>query len=250
MIRVLIADDQPIVRRSLAALIEQHGDIRVVAEAADGRDAVAQARRSRPDVVLMDVRMPGGDGLTATAELAGPAAAHPVPVVVITTFDLDEYVFGALENGAAGFLLKDTAPDELITAIRAAAAGDGLVSPAVTRRVIGEFARRRPVPSPSGPMPSLTGRERDVLAGIAAGRNNSEIAADLFVEIGTVKTHVSHVIAKLGVRDRTTPFTPGPLARRRDHRSRRRRPAHRQRPHARHPHRQLRPHPVGTRLRR
>lgn len=202
MIRVLIADDQASVRRSLTALLERDGDIHVVAEAPNGREAVRQARATKPDVVLMDVRMPGGDGLTATAELAGPDVEHPIPVVVITTFDLDEYVFGALENGAAGFLLKDTAPDELATAVRAAAAGDGLVSPAVTRRVIAEFARRRPTPVSTAPLPDFTDREREVLAKIAAGLSNAEIAADLFVEIGTVKTHVSRIIAKLGVRDR------------------------------------------------
>lgn len=202
MIRVLIADDQASVRRSLTALLERDGDIRVVAEASNGREAVHHARITEPDVVLMDVRMPGGDGLTATAELAGPGVEHPLPVVVVTTFDLDEYVFGALENGAAGFLLKDTAPDELATAVRAAAAGDGLVSPAVTRRVIAEFARRRPAPVSAAPLPDLTDREAEVLAKLAAGLSNAEIAADLFVEIGTVKTHVSRIIAKLGVRDR------------------------------------------------
>ncbi len=202
MIRVLIADDQASVRRSLTALLERDGDIHVIAEASNGHEAVRQARVAAPDVVLMDVRMPGGDGLTATAELAGPQVEHPIPVVVVTTFDLDEYVFGALENGAAGFLLKDTAPDELAAAVRAAAAGDGLVSPAVTRRVIAEFARRRPAPVSTAPLPDLTDREREVLAEIAAGRSNAEIAADLFVEVGTVKTHVSRIIAKLGVRDR------------------------------------------------
>lgn len=202
MIRVLIADDQTNVRRSLATLLERDGDIRVVADASNGREAVRQARRTMPDVVLMDVRMPGGDGLTATAELAGPQVEHPIPVVVVTTFDLDEYVFGALESGAAGFLLKDTAPDELAAAVRAAAAGDGLVSPAVTRRVIAEFARRRPTPVSDAPLPNLTDREREVLAEVAAGQSNAEIAAELFVEIGTVKTHVSRIIAKLGVRDR------------------------------------------------
>ena len=202
MIRVLIADDQASVRRSLAALLERDGDIRVVAEASNGREAVRQARATEPDVVLMDVRMPGGDGITATADLAGLDVEHPIPVVVVTTFDLDEYVFGALESGAAGFLLKDTAPAELAAAVRAAAAGDGLVSPAVTRRVITEFARRRPTAVSAGPLPDLTDRERDVLAEVAAGRSNAEIAAELFVEIGTVKTHVSHIIAKLGVRDR------------------------------------------------
>ncbi|MGP5220763.1 response regulator [Arthrobacter rhombi] len=202
MIRVLIADDQASVRRSLTVLLEREGDICVVAEAGNGRDAVTRSRSVVPDVVLMDVRMPGGDGLTATAELARPGVEQPIPVVVITTFDLDEYVFGALENGAAGFLLKDTASHELAVAVRAAAAGDGLVSPAVTRRVIAEFARRRSAQVASGPLPELTGRERDVLAAMAAGLSNAEIAAELFVEVGTVKTHVSRIIAKLGVRDR------------------------------------------------
>lgn len=202
MIRVLIADDQASVRRSLTALLERDGDIRVVAEASNGREAVRQAQATAPDVVLMDVRMPGGDGLTATAELARQGVEHPIPVVVVTTFDLDEYVFGALENGAAGFLLKDTAPNELATAVRAAAAGDGLVSPAVTRRVIAEFARRRPAPVSAAPLPDLTDREAEVLTKLAAGLSNAEIAAKLFVEIGTVKTHVSRIIAKLGVRDR------------------------------------------------
>lgn len=202
MIRVLIADDSATVRRSLATLLESDGDIEVVAQASDGRGAVAQARHISPDVVLMDVRMPGGDGLTATADLAGPAVAHPIPVIVITTFDLDEYVFGALERGAVGFLLKDAAPAELAAAVRAAAAGDGLVAPAVTRRVINEFARRRPAPAPSGPLPELTAKEREVLSAMACGLSNAEIAAELFVEVGTVKTHVSRIITKLGVRDR------------------------------------------------
>jgi DNA-binding NarL/FixJ family response regulator len=202
MIRILIADDQSTVRRSLTTLIEQEGDITVVAEASNGREAVARARETSPDVVLMDVRMPGGDGLTATAELAGPQTEHRIPVVVITTFDVDDYVFGALESGAAGFLLKDAAPSELAAAVRAAAVGDGMVSPAVTRRVIAEFARRRPSRPDVGPRPDLTRRERDVLAAMAEGASNAEIADALFVEIGTVKTHVSRIIAKLEVRDR------------------------------------------------
>ncbi|GAA2099678.1 response regulator transcription factor [Brevibacterium salitolerans] len=221
MIRVLIADDQPTVRRSLRMFLATAGDIEVVAEAADGEEAVRLARASRPDVVLMDVRMPGGDGLTATAELAGPGVDSPLPVVVITTFDLDEYVFGALENGAVGFLLKDTDPQQLVTAVHAAARGDALVSPAVTGRVIREFVRRRPTapeapPAPGGappseaggtdldaaPPPQLTAREQEVLAAVAEGLSNAEIAEALFVEVGTVKTHVSRIIAKLGVRDR------------------------------------------------
>ncbi|TXK34874.1 response regulator transcription factor [Nonomuraea sp. C10] len=202
MIRVLIADDQPTVRRSLRTFLELDGDIKVIAEASNGREAVDRALALRPDVVLMDVRMPGGDGITATARLAGPDAENPIPVVVITTFDLDEYVFGALENGAAGFLLKDTDPAHLTLAVRAAAAGDGLVSPSVTARVIREFARRKPPTTPTAPLPELTAREQDVLAALADGLSNAEIAGALFVEVGTVKTHVSRIIAKLGVRDR------------------------------------------------
>ncbi|MBK0421828.1 response regulator transcription factor [Leucobacter sp. CSA2] len=203
MITVLLADDQPSVRRSLAILLERAGDISVIAQAGSGPEAVALAAQHRPDVVLMDIRMPGGDGLSATAALAGPHADPAIPVVVITTFDLDEYVFGALERGAAGFLLKDAAPHELADAVRAAAAGDGLVSPAVTRRVIREFARRSPPPDSSlSPEPPLTERERDVLRALSEGLSNAEISARLFVEVGTVKTHVSRIIAKLGVRDR------------------------------------------------
>lgn len=202
MIRVLIADDQPTVRRSLWTFLEVGDDIRVVAEASNGPDAVGQAQLSRPDVVLMDVRMPGGDGLTATAQLAGPAVQNPLPVVVITTFDLDEYLFGALENGAVGFLLKDADPAHLNEAVRAAANGDGIVSPTLTRRVIREFARRRPTNTPASPIPKFTAREREVLSALVDGRNNAEIAEELFVEIGTVKTHISSIITKLGVRDR------------------------------------------------
>lgn len=202
MIRVLIADDQPSVRRSLRTFLEVDGDIEVVGEASNGHEAVERAHSLRPDVVLMDVRMPGGDGLTATAQLTDPTAERPVPVVVITTFDLDEYVFGALEKGAAGFLLKDADPAHLTLAVRAAAAGDGLVSPAVTGRVIREFVRRRPAEESSLPLPDLTAREGDVLTALADGQSNAEIAESLFVEVGTVKTHVSRIIAKLGVRDR------------------------------------------------
>lgn len=202
MIRVLIADDQPSVRRALRTFLETQDDIQVFAEASSGPEAVRLATKQRPDVVLMDVRMPGGDGITATAALAGPATSDPVPVVVITTFDLDEYLFGALEKGAVGFLLKDADPSHIIAAVRAAATGDGLVSPTVTRRVISEFARRRATTSPMFPVPELTPREHDVLAALSEGHSNAEIARELFIEIGTVKTHVSSIITKLGVRDR------------------------------------------------
>lgn len=202
MIRVLIADDQPSVRRSLRIFLHTQEDIRVVAEAASGPEAVRLANARHADVVLMDVRMPGGDGIAATAALAGPHVSTPIPVVVITTFDLDEYLFGALENGAVGFLLKDSDPVHIIDAVRAAAAGDGLVSPAVTRRVISEFTRRRTAASPTTPVPELTPREQDVLTALIDGQNNAEIAQQLFIEIGTVKTHVSSLISKLGVRDR------------------------------------------------
>lgn len=202
MITVLIADDQPSVRLALRTFLETQSDILVIAEAEGGDEAVAKATVHRPDVVLMDVRMPAGDGISATSQLAGPAASSPVPVIVITTFDLDEYLFGALENGAVGFLLKDAPPSHIIAAVRAAATGEGLVAPSVTRRVIGEFARRRaPLGSASG-TEDLTPREREVLAALAEGLSNAEIARCLVIEIGTVKTHVSRVIFKLGVRDR------------------------------------------------
>lgn len=202
MIDVLIADDQPSVRRALRAFLETQDDIRVIAEASSGPEAVTHAKSHRPDVVLMDVRMPGGDGISATAALAGESVTDPIPVVVITTFDLDEYLFGALENGAAGFLLKDAPPAHIIDAVRAAASGDGLVSPAVTRRVISEFARRRTPTVRNATIPRLTARERDVLAALSQGHSNAEIAEQLFIEIGTVKTHVSSIIRQLGVRDR------------------------------------------------
>lgn len=202
MIQVLIADDQPSVRRALRTFLETQDDIRVAAEAANGTEAVTKARAHRPDVALMDVRMPGGDGISATAALAGERVTDPIPVVVITTFDLDEYLFGALENGAVGFLLKDAPPAHIIDAVRAAATGDGLVSPAVTRRVISEFARRRTPNQPGSAVPDLSAREQDVLAALTKGHSNAEIAEQLFIEIGTVKTHVSSIILKLGVRDR------------------------------------------------
>ncbi|MFD0560523.1 LuxR family two component transcriptional regulator [Stackebrandtia endophytica] len=202
MIRAVVADDQRSVRRAFTAFLHDTDDIRVVGESVDGPTAVSLAREHHADVVLMDVRMPGGDGITATERLAGPRVARPIPVVVITTFDLDEYLFGALEAGAVGFLLKDAPPPEIVAAVRAAASGDALVSPRVTRRVLTEFARRRPRRPDSTRGPELTPREHDVLAAIRRGLSNAEIAAELFIETGTVKTHVSNVIRKLGVRDR------------------------------------------------
>ncbi|HWM05427.1 MAG TPA: response regulator transcription factor, partial [Actinophytocola sp.] len=179
-------------------------DIEVVAEAADGAAAVVVARRHRPDVVLMDVRMPGTDGIAATRELAGSAVPDPMQVLVVTTFDLDEYIFAALRAGASGFLLKDTEPDELVTAVRVVAAGEGLVAPAVTRRLIAEFARVSAPPPPSGadPLADLTEREREILLLIAKGLSNTEIADALVLSASTVKTHVGNVLSKLGCRDR------------------------------------------------
>jgi DNA-binding NarL/FixJ family response regulator len=197
-IRVVVADDQAVVRAGFRTILESEGDIEVVGEAADGAAAVLVARRHRPDLVLMDVRMPGTDGIAATRELA----ADPVPVLVITTFDLDEYVFAALRAGACGFLLKDTEPDDLVAAVRVVAAGDGLVAPAVTRRLIAEFARTS-VPHPAGdPLADLTDREREILLLIAKGLSNTEIAATLVLSASTVKTHVGNLLAKLGCRDR------------------------------------------------
>jgi DNA-binding NarL/FixJ family response regulator len=203
-IRVLVADDQAVVRAGFRTILESEDDIEVVGEAADGAAAVAVARRHRPDVVLMDVRMPGTDGIAATRELAGAAVADPVPVLVITTFDLDEYVFAALRAGASGFLLKDTEPDDLVAAVRVVAAGDGLVAPSVTRTLIAEFARvsSPPAPTAGDPTADLTEREREILLLIAKGLSNTEIADVLVVSASTVKTHVGNLLAKLGCRDR------------------------------------------------
>jgi DNA-binding NarL/FixJ family response regulator len=203
-IRVVVADDQAVVRAGFRTILESEADIEVVGEATGGAAAVALAHRHRPDVVLMDVRMPGTDGITATRHLAGSGVTDPVSVLVITTFDLDEYVFAALRAGASGFLLKDTEPDELVTAVRVVAAGDGLVAPAVTRRLIAEFARVSTGPEPSGPDPlaELTDREREILLLIAKGLSNTEIADTLVVSPSTVKTHVGNLLAKLGCRDR------------------------------------------------
>ncbi|WP_434743337.1 response regulator [Micromonospora sp. SH-82] len=201
MIRVLVVDDQPVVRAGFAAIVDAEPDLSVVGTAADGSQALDLAARTAPDVVLMDVRMPGMDGLTATARLtAEPAGPR---VLVLTTFDLDAYVFQALRAGASGFLLKDAQPEELLTAIRVVAAGEGLLAPTVTRRLIDAFATGTLAP-PTAPaeLSDLTLREREVFTRLAAGLTNAEIGAQLGVATGTVKAHVNALLAKLGVRDR------------------------------------------------
>lgn len=204
MIRVLIADDQAIVRSGFRVLLESEQDIEIVGEAEDGVQAVALARRRRADVVLMDMRMPRMDGLAATRALTGPDVPQDerVDVIIVTTFDLDEYVFGALRAGAAGFLLKDAQPEVLMDAIRAVAEGKGLVDPDVTRRLIARFAELAPDPEHGAALQTLSKRERDVLVQVAAGSSNAEIARLLQVEESTIKTHVSAVLAKLGLRSR------------------------------------------------
>jgi DNA-binding NarL/FixJ family response regulator len=202
-IKVAIADDQGLVRAGFAKLIEGEPGIAVVGQAADGFEAIDVVRRSRPHVVLMDIRMPGLDGIEATRRLLADGAPADVRVVILTTFDLDEYVYDALRAGASGFLLKDAPPDQLVAAIRTVAAGDALIAPSVTRRLIAEFARR-PVAAAGddGPLAELTPRELDVLRVMARGLNNAEIAAQLIVGEATVKTHVGNVLMKLGLRDR------------------------------------------------
>jgi DNA-binding NarL/FixJ family response regulator len=197
-ISVLLADDQAMVRGGMRLLLEDEPDIRVVAEAEDGVEAVALARKLRPDVCLVDVRMPRLDGIEVTRALAGPGVAHPFRVVVVTTFDLDEYVYGALRGGAAGFILKDAGPALLAEAVRAASAGDALVSPSVTVRLL-----RHLTPAPAGqPARPLSERELEVTRAVARGRTNAEIAADLFISLSTVKGHVAGIQTKLGVRNR------------------------------------------------
>jgi DNA-binding NarL/FixJ family response regulator len=199
--RVLIADDQALVRAGFRKLLESAPDIEVVGEAADGREAVDQARRLRPTLVLMDIRMPRLDGIEATRRLTSDGDA--TRVLILTTFGLDDYVYEALRAGASGFMLKDAPPEELLAAVEVVARGDALIAPAVTRSVIEEFVRRSPAPSPPPPLlDELTAREREVLELLARGLSNAEIAERLVVSDGTVKTHVAHVLSKLDLRDR------------------------------------------------
>jgi DNA-binding NarL/FixJ family response regulator len=201
-IRILIADDQAVVRSGFRAIFEDEPDLEVVGDAGDGLAAVELARRRRADVVLMDIRMPGLDGLEATRRLTGPGVQDPIDVIVVTTFDLDDYVFGALRAGAAGFLLKDASPETLLAAIRAVAEGQGLIAPEVTRRLIARFAASAPDPARRHELDRLTEREREVLLEVAQGGSNAEIAKRLFIEEATVKSHVSSVLLKLGLHSR------------------------------------------------
>ena len=201
-IRVLIADDQELVRTGLSIILSAQPDIEVVGQAHDGAEAVALARSLRPDVCLFDIRMPGLDGIEATRIIAGPGVEDPIAVVIITTFDLDEYVFAALRAGAKGFLLKDAGSELLAQAIRAAASGDALIAPNVTVRLLEAFAGAEPAAFVSQPIEPLTEREEQVLAKVASGLSNSEIAGELYISLSTVKTHVASLMTKLDARNR------------------------------------------------
>ncbi len=203
MIRVLLADDQALVRGGFRSLLDARDDIEVVGEAADGREVVSLAKTLVPDVVLMDIRMPELDGLEATRQIAADARLAGVRVVILTTFGLDEYLFDALRYGASGFLVKDTEPADLVTAVRVVAAGDSLISPGMTRRLIEEFATRAKPSRPAKQLAVLTEREREVLGLVAGGLNNDEIAERLYMSPATARTHVSRTMTKLGARDRT-----------------------------------------------
>ena len=204
-IGIVVADDHEVVRAGFAALLDTQPDFTVLGIASDGDEAVRVCRELRPDVVLMDVRMPSLDGIEATRQLAGPDGPGP-RVLILTTFDLDDYVFDALRAGASGFLLKSTQPADLIAAIKVVAAGDALLAPSVTRRLVAEFVRRPAPPAPASQAPAamaaITAREREVLALIATGMSNTEIADRLAISAATTKTHVSHLLAKLNARDR------------------------------------------------
>jgi len=202
VIRLLLVDDQPLVRAGLRMVFEPELDVEIAGEAADGDEAVRQAGELGPDVVLMDVRMPRRDGIQATRAILGGAVAEPPRVLVLTTFDDDEYVYEALRAGASGFLLKDAPPEALVAAVRGVVAGDALLAPAVTRRLVEGFAHRRPAPVPPAGLAELTEREREVFQLVARGLSNAEIAGRLHVGESTIKTHVGHVLSKLELRDR------------------------------------------------
>lgn len=202
-VRVLLADDEGLVRSGFKVLLDLEDDITVVGEATNGAEAVERARATRPDVVLMDIRMPKVDGIQATAQIAQTRGLEQVRVIILTTYDTDEYVFDALEAGASGFLLKDAGPAELLHAIRVVAAGEALLAPRITRRLIGQFtARRTAARAAEDRLAVLTEREREVLALVGQGLSNNEIGAELFMSPATARTHVSHAMAKLGARDR------------------------------------------------
>ncbi|MFN8036661.1 MAG: response regulator transcription factor [Acidimicrobiia bacterium] len=199
---VLVVDDQPIVRSGLATILDAYDDLEVIGEAADGAEAVRLARSLCPDVVVMDIRMPRLDGIAATRQLAGPDIAHPSRVLILTTFDLDEYVYEALRAGASGFLLKDVTRDELAYSVRVVAGGEALLAPRVTKRLITEFLQRPQPSARRADLDALTPREHEVLLHIARGKSNSEIATAMYLGESTVKTHVGHVLMKLALRDR------------------------------------------------
>ena len=201
-IRVVVADDQEIVRTGLAMILDAQPGIEVVGQAGDGRQAVELARRLRPDVCLFDIRMPELDGIEATRRLAGPDVADPMAVVVITTFDLDEYVYAALRAGARGFLLKNAGAEMLTQAVHAAANGDALIAPSVTARLLATFAESGPSASPAQPIDPLTDREEQILAAVARGRTNNEIADEFYITLSTVKSHITSLMTKLGARNR------------------------------------------------
>jgi DNA-binding NarL/FixJ family response regulator len=201
-VRVLLADDQEIVRTGLAMILDAQPGIEVIGQAVNGYQAVELALGLRPDVCLFDIRMPGMDGIEATRRLAGPTVVDPLAVVVITTFDLDEYVYAALRAGARGFLLKEAGPAMLAQAVHAAAGGDALIAPSITARLLEAFAGSGPASSPAQPVAALTDREEQILATVARGRTNSEIAAELHISLSTVKSHIASLMAKLGARNR------------------------------------------------
>lgn len=201
-IRVLIADDQDIIRAGLTTILDGQPDIEVVGQAADGQEAVALARRLRPDVCLFDIRMPHLDGVEATRQLAGPEVDDPLAVVVITTFDTDDHVTGALRAGAKGFLLKDAGPELLLQAVRAAAEGDALIAPSITARLLARLAASEPTTQPRQPVVPLSDREEEVVVTVAQGRSNAEIAEELYISLSTVKFHIASLMSKIGARNR------------------------------------------------